>query len=68
MKVRIAVAVNSVGGWAAVGAFGMADNTAQASTTNAVTDAGTGSALVSWIEADVPEPAQPAIIQGEVVP
>ena len=68
MKVRIAVAVNSVGGWAAVGAYGMADDTAQASTTNAVTDTGTGSTLVSWIEADVPQPAQPAVIQGEVVP
>ena len=68
MKVRIAVAVNSVGGWAAVGAFGMADDTAQATTTNAVTDAGTGSTLLSWIEADVPEPVPVETIIGTVTP
>ena len=68
MKVRIAVAVNSVGGWAAIGAYGMRDDQAGDAVTRSVTEDGTGASLVSWVEADVPEPAQPTVVHGEVMP
>ena len=67
MKIRIAVAVNSVGGYAALGAFGWSDAETSAATIKAITDTGTGAVAVHFIEADVPGPEQPAIIQGAVV-
>lgn len=68
MKVRIAVAVNSVGGWAALGAYGMLDDQAGSTVIRSVTENGTGAALISWVEADVPAPVRPTPIQGKVVP
>lgn len=66
MKIRIAVAVNAVGGWAALGGFGVPDQGAMEAVSSTITAEGTGVAVVHWIEADVPGPAEPLTIIGAI--
>ena len=67
MKIRIAVAVNSVGGYAALGAFGWSDAETSAATIKAITNTRTDAITMHFIETDVPGPEQPAIIQKTII-
>lgn len=62
VRVRIAVAVDPQGRWAAQGWFA-----SDPDWTDVICDVGSGEVRY-WIEADVPLPAPPAVIEGVASP
>lgn len=65
VRVRIAVAVNTLGKWIATGVCGGTDSDAQERASRfALTF--TVPYVTNWIEADVPLPLEPQVIQGSV--
>lgn len=68
MKVRIAVAINENGGWAAsAGMFGCSDIEVQAAVNERVSDDGTLHTDMYWVEVELPLPQVP-VVQGTIVP
>ena len=68
MKVRIAVATNTNGGWAAVGMFGEPDAAMQSAATEVVSDEGTIPTTLYWVEVELPDVAHVPVVQGTVAP
>ena len=66
MKVRIAVATNTNGGWAAVGMFGEPDAVMQSAATEVASDGGTIPTTRYWVEVELPDVAQVPVVQGTV--
>lgn len=65
-RVRIAVAIDSDGEWNAVG-WGGASGSDYASSEYAARDPMDDAAVLHWIEADVPIPPPPVVVEPETI-
>ena len=68
MKIRIAVATNTEGGWAASGMFGEPDEAMQSAVSQAVSDEGNWVTTLYWVEVELPDIAHVPVVAGQMVP
>ena len=68
MKIKIAVAVNKVGGWAALGAFGEKDDAVQSAVNKVSSDDGAIPTTLYWVEVELPDAQPIPTVKAEAQP